>query len=313
MKNVQAASLLKTLGTLLIFAVVLTAPPIQAEARTLHALLIIMDADRTLSEQSQVNQQRIEKFLNNVEASLAYKKVDCNVRIDHLLSSANVPEKEATADNISNWLQNVRPAHDDIVFVYYTGHGKADTEGEKELYLLLPQSKFYRDKLVDAMDRLPCRLKILITENCSSGPRVSASKNLEIQLQKFDVNKIVESPDIGDTFTHLFIQHKGFLDLTSASEGELSLGDNTEGGWFTLVFVKVICRSYNLDQSPQDGFVSWEEVFAASHIRTVALFNRYIQRSNDQRHNDVRWRMRRIGQTTQHPKYFGELPKRITQ
>ena len=313
MKNVRSSALSGVLRVLSIFAVVFTSSLVVAEARTFHALLIIMDADRTLSEQAQVNQQRMEEFLNNIEASLAHKKVDCAVKIDLLASSAEHPEKEATANNILNWLQNVRPAHDDIVFVYYTGHGKADTEGEKELYLLLPQANFYRHKLVNAMKRLQCRLKILVTENCSSGPRVAASTSSERQLHKFDVNKIADSPDLADTFTHLFIQHKGFLDITSASEGEFSLGDDSKGSWFTTAFVKAICRLNNLDQNPQDGFVSWMEVFAATRARTMASFDRYIQRATGQHLQSAKWRLRQVGQTTQRPKYFGELPKRITR
>ena len=313
MKNGRAASVTRILRVLLIFVFVFISPPIQAEARTLHALLIIMDADRTLSEQSQVNQQRMEDFLNNVEASLAYKKVDCDVRIDHLLSSANAPEKEATVNNILDWLQHVCPGHDDIVLVYYAGHGKADTYGAKKIYFLLPQANFYRDKLVKAMEQLQCRLKILVTENCSRGPSVTKLENLDTQLHEFDSDKIADSPDLGDTFTHLFIQHEGFLDLTSASEGEFSLGDNSEGSWFTTAFVKAICRLNNLDQNPQDGFVSWTEVFAATRVRTMALFDRHIQRATGQHLENAKWRLRRIGQTTQRPKYFGELPKRITQ
>lgn len=313
MKNVQAASVSRILGTLLIFAVVSASAPVQAEARTLHALLIIMDADRTLSEQSQMNQQRMEDFLNNIKASLAYKKVDCAVKIDTLLSSADHPQKGVTSNNILTWLQNVCPEHDDTVLVYYTGHGKADTHGAKELYLLLPHGNFYRNQLVKAMERLQCRLKILITENCSSGPSVAASTNLDTQLHKFDVNKGADSPDLGDTFRHLFIEHKGFLDLTSASEGELSFGNRTEGGWFTLAFVKAICRLNNLDQNPQDGFVSWSEVFAASRLKTMALFDRHIQHATGQHLQGAKWRLRQMGQTTQRPKYFGELPKRITR
>ena len=313
MKNVRTASVSGPLGVLLIFAVVFTSLPIQAEARTLHALLIIMDADRTLSEQSQVNQQQMEDFLNNVEASLAYKKVDCAVKIDSLTSSANSPKKEATADNILQWLQNVHPAEDDIVLVYYTGLGKADTHGTQELYFLLPHGNFYRNQLVEAMEQLQCRLKILVTENGSSGPSVATSGNLGTQLHKFDVDKVTDSPDLGDTFTHLFIEHKGFLDLTSASEGEFSFGNNSEGGWFTLAFVKAICTPNNLDQNPQDSFVSWTEVFAATRMRTMALFKRHIERNNDKRLNNLKRRIRRIGQTTQHPKYFGELPKRVTR
>ena len=81
--------------TVLVLLIVFFTPPLTANAApTLHALLVILDADAELSDQARINKERMEDFLNNVKATLAYKKADCNVNIDHLLSSANHPKKK---------------------------------------------------------------------------------------------------------------------------------------------------------------------------------------------------------------------------
>ena len=171
----------------------------------------------------------------------------------------------------------MNPGADDVVFVYYSGHGKIDRRKADSLVLMLPDKNLSRHQLAKAMERLRCRLKILITDSCSSGPRVTAQTNLNTKRDSFDVDKIVDSPDIGESFIDLFLEHKGFLNLTSTSEGEFAFGDNHDGGWFTLAFVKVLYRFRNLDQSPHDGFVSWEEVFKATRLKTMSLFERYVR------------------------------------
>ena len=67
-----------------------------------------------------------------------------------------------TAENILEWVNTVSPAHDDVVFVYFTGHGGTYPSGDNvgEFHLSLPpDGAFNRGRLVEAMDRLGCRLK----------------------------------------------------------------------------------------------------------------------------------------------------------
>ena len=205
-----------------------------------------------------------------------------------------------TRDNILGWIKEVQPGRDDVVFVYFSGHGGAAKTETKDMYIFLDGStKLYRKEIVKAMESIECRLKILVTDACSAGPLV-------------DKPDVVVSPDIDlDTALHnLFFEHEGFLNISSASEGEKAVGDNTQGSYFTASLVDSIIvgvESKKLDSNPLDGFVSWEEVFELAKEITQERFDVGFPLLPKLKRDE----MEKAGQTTQTPKYFGELPKRF--
>ena len=84
-----------------------------ADAQTVHALLVIMDDDPTIGNNVKVDRQRVKQLLASVQSGI------CEVNITHLLSS----EDTATRDKVLQWVQNVSIATDDVLFIYYAGHG----------------------------------------------------------------------------------------------------------------------------------------------------------------------------------------------
>ena len=271
MKTVRLQRWLLLVPFLLIFAAVFTS--IADANPTIHALLVIMDADASIGPSVAIDKQKIKGLLQEIKD----KRV-CDVQTSTLLSTKST----ATVVRIKRWLNKVRPVSDDVVFVYFSGHG--GMLKDRGTYIALQGDILFRKELVKAMNQAKdCRLKILITDNCSSLPES------QVELQA--------APSLEAAFRHLFVEHKGFLHLTAASEGEYAWGHSRRGGWFTSSLIDTI---YERPDPNDDGFVSWKEVFQETRKKTMKLFEDAYPRFSVKRKQDLRKR----GIRSQTPKSY---------
>ena len=287
-------------------AVLATAGPPQ----DIYVLLAIDNGNPKTGKQHDLDKERIVGLMvNRVVSMLEKEKLGTTISIDELLSN----DRELTAANIFDWLRRINPGPDDVVFVYFSGHGGADGEGAQERFLHLEGGKTYRKELVKIMEELKCRLKILITETDSAGPPVTQPRR-STNTRRF-VGVSTNAPlTRTDVLRQLFFEHKGFLNVTSTSLGHIAIGNSLDGGWFTLALMKAIApiRSPDfskVDRNPQDGFVSWEEVFEL----TKEYLNEHYKANESNFSPGLKERFERLGQTTQTPEVLSEFPKRIRQ
>ena len=278
MRIVRWQQLLKLWAFLLMLTVVLASA---AEAQTMHTLLVIMDGDASIGPGVAGSMKQIENLLRDIE-----RKDVCQVEKSVLKST----EDRATSDRVKKWIKDVRPASNDVVFVYFAGHGGMLNN---KTFIALQGGILYRNELVSAMKQgQACRLKILITDACSS----------DVEIRPPTLN-----PTLKSALTNLFVEHKGFLHLTAATEGEYAWvvvpGPQSTGGggYFTNSLVQTI---YAYPDDDGDGFVSWSEIFNATKKKTMALFDAAYPGFSAERKADLRQR----GITSQTPKYYGELP-----
>lgn len=244
------AVLIFALGT-----VMLTAPTV--EAQTVHTLLVIMDDDEKLGRGMQVNQEKVEGLLRQVRRVY-------DVDTDVYLSSRG----ETTPRNVLRWVQDLRPARDDVVFIYYGGHGGMVSRTDRRTYLYLTNGELYRTDLEAAVKSHSCRLKIIVTDACSSYP-VDQSQ-AQSRLQAYGVATV---PSRQNTMIeNLFGQHEGLLHVNGASEGQYgwsSTHRSGQGSFFTRSFIAAM--DYKLYESG-DGFVEWKEVFEFARRATQEVF-----------------------------------------
>ncbi len=244
------------LSAVLIFAlgtVMLTAPTV--DAQTVHTLLVIMDDDKTLGRGMQVNLDKLNDLLKKVDKVYRVEK-------DVYLSS----RRETTPDNVLRWVRALRPARDDVVFIYYGGHGGMVSKTDRRTYLYLTSGELYRADLEAAVKSHSCRLKIIVTDACSSYP---SSEQSQAELQTYA--SIVPSRQ-NVMIENLFGQHEGLLHVNGASEGQYGWSDTArtgQGGFFTRSFIAAI--NYTLYKGG-DGFIEWKEVFEFARKATQEVF-----------------------------------------
>ena len=252
------------------------------DARTVHALLIIMDADPKIGSAMKVDQQKVERLLTSVNRVYPVKKTI-------YLSS----RYETRKGKVLDWVENKKDRlnHEDVMLVYYGGHGGMVSNNYRETYLQLTGGKLYRSELAGVIESVDCRLKMLITDACSSAPRPPIAMSFAVET--------VSKRYIKD----LFGWHEGFLHVNGATEGEYGWCHTELGSFFTISLIALIS---DISDADRDGFVGWEEVFALAEKDTQTLFDQAYPHFSSSRKSDLR--ARRI--TSQTPKAYS-LPKRM--
>lgn len=248
-----------------------------ADGQTLHALLVVMDDDPSIGTNVRVDKKRIQHMLDSVENELSW-----DVERTHLLSS----EDNAKRAKILEWIKNIRANPNDVVFIYYAGHGGMNRN--KETFLATEGQYLYRKELVNALEnvKLP-RLTCLITDCCSS--LVQSALDATLQSSRSGARTA------GAVLKNLFLEHKGFLHLTSATEGQYAWSNVVNGGWFTMSLINAMEAD---PDGNRDKFLSWEEVFVKARENTEKLFAQTTFTAEQQT------RMRQLGITSQTPKAY---------
>ena len=251
------------------------------DAQTVHALLVIMDADPKIGRAMKVNQQKVERLLMSVDRVYPVKKT--------IYLSSN---RTTHRDLVLNWVRKVDSDPNDVILVYYGGHGAMVSNDYKETYIQLTDGKLFRSELANTIQsKKSCRLKLLITEACSTAPLPPVSTSFAVETVSKGYIK------------NLFGKHEGFLHLNGATEGEYGWCHVELGSFFTISLMALIS---DISDTNRDGFVEWQEVFALAKKDTKAIFKQAYPYFSSSRKNDLRIR----GITSQTPKAYS-LPKRI--
>ncbi|MDF1754085.1 MAG: YARHG domain-containing protein [Verrucomicrobiales bacterium] len=133
---------------------------------------------------------------------------------------------------------------EDTIYVHFSGHGVILEQNVGEQFLVSSDEEFLSRKVwADQIDQLPCRLKILITDCCSTYPPdfVVAEGDEEVEPWK--------------NLYSLLLLHQGFVNITAASPGQPAYGTQ-HGGFLTI----------NLESDMQ-RFPTWKDVFSHTSTR----------------------------------------------
>jgi len=131
----------------------------------------------------------------------------------------------------------------DVVYVHFSGHGVIPDRQSGEQFLQTCDLEFFsRNDWATSIESVPARLKILVTDCCSSYVEVIVAEG--------------DGPvDPWNNLYYLLMKHEGFVNITAASPGQPAYGTNV-GGFLTV----------NLDADIQ-RFRTWREVFEATQAR----------------------------------------------
>ena len=158
----------------------------------------------------------------------------------NILSGANASEAEI----FRRWeLLSGQVGPEDTVYVHFSGHGIILDPASGVQFLETVDSKaINRNGWAESIAALPCRLKIFVTDCCSSYPPT--------ELAEGD-----DEVEPWETLYFLLLRHEGFVDITAASPGQYAFG-TARGGYLTV----------NL-HSDMQRFRTWEAVFGAASER----------------------------------------------
>ena len=162
------------------------------------------------------------------------------------LTMHSVSKDRATEAEVWRYLNGLAPqvGSDDTVYIHFSGHGVILDQSRGEQYLLdVNEKAFSREAIADWMEGLPCRLRILVTDCCSTYP------------QSFFVAEGDEEVLPWNNLYSLLVQHEGFVNITAASPGQPAYG-TSEGGFLTI----------NL-HSDMQRYPTWRQVFQQTRDR----------------------------------------------
>lgn len=241
----------------LLFA--LMAMPINASSQTVHALLVIMDADPSFGAAMEVNQENVENLLTTIE-----HETDFRLEKRILLSSRN----EARKNYVMAWLEKIKSSDNDVVFVYFSGFGGAtpQTEKKQDAFVYLQDGEFRQSDFAQKVqDVSNARLKVLITDRCRGFLKLTPIPNRD-ETSMFAKHLKIK---------HLFMEHEGFLHISSATAGEYGWIDEQTGSLFTDTLLHAINQPSDSDlDRNRDHFISWQEIFETIQQTTGDRFQR---------------------------------------
>lgn len=186
-----------------------------------------------------------DKIILNTIFSDYFSEQSWGVKLNRRTLEGKAATKDTLLAEFALFSRNVGP--EDTVYIHFSGHGVIHDPASGEQFLnFVDESELSRNEWAESIAALPCRLKILITDCCSSYP------------PEFVIAEGDERVEPWKNLYALLLEHEGFVDITAASPGQAALG-SANGGFLTI----------NLESDMQ-RYSSWERVFEETQKRVEA-------------------------------------------
>ena len=266
---------------LILITLIVLAPISSANAKEVHALLIVLGNDVNIRKSVEKSEGRIKEVMRLVSHH-------CDVHLtvmkseDELLGSITKMilvqgEPHRITSNtqgiirgvhVKDWIHALHATQEDTVLIYYNGHGSIQSFDDEHV-LNFDRSKDVvpRAKLREWLEQKQASLKMLITDTCSNYAETPGAE-LSVSFAEGLPKNRLHTED-------LFLQHTGTLDITAAAPGQFVFGNNKVGGYFTAALVEsfTVQTDGALSKEGADGFLSWDEVLAQCKLKTANLFS----------------------------------------
>lgn len=230
--------------TLLVFVLVgtiLGLPSLGRAERSIHVFGVFCNAYE--GQSGAINEGvTADKFVLNTIFTEYFSEQSWGVQLHRRNVEGVAATKDGTLAEFDLFTRGVGP--EDTVYVHFSGHGFIPDPLSGEQYLsFVDDSKLSREEWAEKIEALPCRLKVLITDCCSSYP------------PEFIIAEGDDRVEPWKNLYSLLLEHTGFVNITAASPGLEALGTQN-GGFLTI----------NLESDMQ-RYSSWEKVFEETQKR----------------------------------------------
>ncbi len=213
---------------------------IPAFPATMHVIFVINTEDKGIG---------CENDLKNWETLIPEIRNNTGLKIEtHYLKDKKWGESDVTQE-----INRLKPAPDDAVLFYYSGHGFRFQEGQKDEWpwLALKDSSKSLYSVYSSLYQKKARLLLVIADCCNSYCPGSPPK----------VSSKAKVPDsiIAENYRNLFVKGKGAIIASGCIPGQYSWGGDPDGGAFTSTLIKNIKLSVRGEKS------TWKQIFEESN------------------------------------------------
>lgn len=201
------------------------------KAQSLHAIVFCNTLDKGIGCDVDEENMLNELAIIAGETNLTYKPY-----VKH--------GEECTKTNLLKVIDELNCSSNDVIFMYYSGHGAHSAQQMNEPFPQLCmkynsesyQSQFVSVKTVDEhITRKNPRLSIIITDCCNN-----VSNSLLPRTISGMKGATVENTTSVDALGKLFVRSRGKVKITSSKLTQTSLGSGKTGGLFTNAFIDVL-------------------------------------------------------------------------
>jgi hypothetical protein len=161
-------------------------------------------------------------------------------------------DKKCSGYHLKRWIKHQRISENDLVLLYYSGHGNKDPLGGPWPVLSLRDDSLHSDGLVDSIRSLPCRFSMVVLDCCNGdGTGVRSAHDHYMP--------IIKDNKSWHGFKPLFLHFKGFIAVSAATRYEPACcageeEDKIWGGFLTTGILK------GLKEFGQNSDATWDQV-----------------------------------------------------
>lgn len=231
---------MKYLRLLILNIIFITVLGISAFPATMHAVFVINTEDKGIG---------CEYDLKNWETLLPEIKKYSGIK----LVTYYIKDKSWSEAVVNKKIAQIKPAADDVILFYYSGHGFRFTEGQSDQwpYLALQEGVKSLQAVYSEFYKKKPRLLIVISDSCNSfcpgtAPRVQARAGNQESL-------------ITENYKNLFLKSTGAIIASGCIPGQYSYGGAPDGGAYTSTLIK------NIKLSVRGENASWKQIFETSN------------------------------------------------
>ena len=216
-----------------------------AEAQKICHLVVIADTnDRQIGDSVGVDAYHMKSLF---KSNVARNQLQLHELVGNAVTRRGILNKIAQVN------QSMKT--EDTLIVFFAGHGAQDSS--RGHYVELSSGgNVLRSELLGQMSQKDVRLKILLTDTCSV-------------MKKLDVHAAVMEAPVATTTSPAFVElcwkPTGIVDISSSKLGEVAMGDNVQGGYFTSQLTMFL--SQNADRP-----LNWATVANSVRQRTANYF-----------------------------------------
>ena len=232
-------------------------------AKAFHLLIMGDTQDPTLTK-------NVHTSMQNIEESFSYLASACNVPL--MAKRLTMHDGTLTRKNIVKWVHKESVASDDVIILYFHGHGSRESGDERiwpRGYLLDDQNDTYSRNvdfslIIEKLFSKRAALYLILLDCCNKGPQSPVPKNLFSEsLNAFDLLRYKNQGIVVRGGQELFFKRYGFIIASGTSPGEVgyswppysNLSPHEVGGVFTNIFLN------NFFQALQSPRPEWQNIF----------------------------------------------------